>query len=91
MITITREERVTEPAFTSKSNTIFQLMFKVSHGKNEAIKERRGRVLWKTNSGQLELQVSFAIVRCMLMYRTDSRGTQNTRASSADIIFSNTM
>ena len=37
-----------------------------------------------------ELQVSFAIVRCML-YRTDLRGNQNTSTSSTDIIFSNTM
>ena len=32
-----------------------------------------------------ELQVSFAIVRCML-YRTDLRGNQNTSTSSTDII-----
>ena len=58
--------------------------------RNETIKTRQRREAdgQKTNTAPLVLRVRVVVV-CYVLYRVNSRGTQNTRTSSTDITLSN--
>jgi len=96
--TVTNTETHTElvcKQFKSKENNLSISLISRSacffySYRNETIKTRQRREAdeQKTNTALLVLRVRTAVVCCVL-YRANSRGTQNTRTSSTDITLRN--